>query len=74
MERIVPLEFPAIDNFDIVAQRSQQQFDLARVVLRVAVGVEDQVFATAGEADPQRAAVAERLAVGERLEVVVLLL
>ncbi len=60
---IASVDLPAIDNIDVIAQRRQQRLKFTRVILRVSIGVEDQVFGAGSEPDAQGAAIPERLAV-----------
>ena len=58
---VVAADLVAVDDIDLlVARRASvdEQTQLARVVLRVAVGVKDPSFARGGEPGPQRPAVA----------------
>ena len=48
----------AVDEIDVVVERVPQHRHLRRVVLRVAVGVENQIARCGGESAAQRAAVA----------------
>jgi hypothetical protein len=58
VERIGAADLVAVDQVDVVALALPQHGHLGRVVLAVAVGVEDPVLARRLEAAAQRAAVA----------------
>ena len=55
----------ALRDVDVVGRAGDEQLDLGRVVLTVAVGVEDPLLRGRGEAREQRAAVAAVLVVGD---------
>ena len=58
MQRVTPAELEALHDVDLVGGERNEQRCFARVVLRVAVGVEDPLVSGRGEATDQCAAVA----------------
>ena len=58
MPGIVTLGFVAVDQPDLRRSLAQQQFDLARIVLAVAVGIENVILGCGHEAAAQRGSVA----------------
>src|SRR6185295_12632732 len=58
VQRIGAADLVAVDEIDLVAEPPPQHFHLGGVVLRVAVGVEDELPRRGGKAGAQRAAVA----------------
>src|SRR5579862_362512 len=58
IERVVPLDFPTLDNVNLRCEFGQQLYHFARVVLRIAIGIEDELLAGSREAALQRPAIA----------------
>ena len=73
MQRVGATDFVAVDHIDPRQHMRHQQLQLARIVLRIAVGVEDQLLGSAGKPDPQSAAVAEHFAVRHHAQLLVAL-
>ena len=63
VQRIRAADLVAVDEVGVGRERAHSSDELARIVLRVAVGVEDQVLGRRPEAGLQRAAVAAVLRV-----------
>ena len=68
VQRVVAGDLVAVHEVHLGREGLEQRLQLARVVLRVAVGVEDELLRGGGEAGAQRPAVAAVLLVVDHLE------
>src|SRR2546430_1234383 len=58
VERIMPLNLPTVHKTDVRPQALQQQRQLARIILPIAIGVEEKVLFCGSESAAQSSTVA----------------